>query len=97
MLPLSIVKLSTGGTMPDLTVHVLDDDQEPVSGAKVYLAVEHNMMPNTWLEEYTDDDGEVEFEVPRFTTIDVYVNGDLEIESIAIGDDDDDEDVTVTI
>ena len=37
----------------------------------------------------------IEFEVPRFTTVDVHVNGNVELEDISIGEDD--EDVTVTI
>ena len=81
--------------MPDLTVHVLDDDQDPVEGAKVFVLIHHNIMPDTWLEDRTDSDGETEFEVPRFTTVDVSVNGNKELEDISIGDED--EDVTVTI
>ncbi len=83
--------------MPTLTVNVLDDEQDPVSGVKVFLLVHHNIMPDTWLEERTEDDGEAQFEVPRFTKIDVSVKGNLELEGIDIGDDDDDQDVTITI
>jgi len=81
--------------MPDLTVNVLDDDQDPVVAAKVFLLIHHNFMPDTWLEDRTDDDGEAEFEVPKFTTVDVHVNGNVELEDISIGEDD--EDVTVTL
>ena len=44
--------------MPDLTVNFLDDDDEPVAGAKVFLLIHHNFMPDTWLGDRTDDDGE---------------------------------------
>ena len=83
--------------MPTLIVHVLNDDQEPMEYSKVFLMIHHNFMPDTWLEERTDSEGETEFDVPQFTKVDVYVDGELEIENIDIGDEDDHQDVTVTI
>jgi len=89
--------------MPDLDVHVVSENDKPISGAKVFLQIHHNIMPDTWLEEYTDSEGHAEFDVPRFTNIDIFVDGDLEDdidiaeddEGVTIyidGDDDDDDD-----
>ena len=68
--------------MPRLNVRVVNNNNRPISGAKVFISVHHNIMPDTWLEDYTDDNGRANFEVPRFTNIDLYVNGDLELEDI---------------
>lgn len=80
--------------MGSLTVHVLDEDQEPVTGGRVRL-----IFPSryTHSEEYTDDNGVAEFdEVPWGTTIEVHVNGESQVDTSLDGSDDH-EDVTVTI
>ena len=71
--------------MPNLNVSVVKNNR-PVSGAKVYLSIHHNIMPDTWLEDYTNGSGQADFEVPRFTHVDVYVNGDLELDDINIAE-----------
>jgi hypothetical protein len=81
--------------MPNLNVHVVNTDDDPVPGAKVFILIHHNIMPDTWLEEYTDDEGQADFDVPRFTRVDVSVKGDLELEDISIAESD--KGVTVSI
>ena len=71
--------------MPTLNVHVVNNNSD-VSGAKVFILVHHNIMPDTWLKDSTDASGQVEFDVPRFTNVDIYVNGDLELSDINIAE-----------
>lgn len=78
--------------MGSLTVHVVDDDQNPVSGEKVFC--KFPAIPPTHREEYTDEDGTAEFEDVPVCTVEVYVNGRLQLE-VGVGQNDD-EDVTVT-
>jgi hypothetical protein len=79
--------------MGSLTVHVVDDEENSVPGKKVFCNFP-GIFP-THSEEYTDDDGVAEFDDVPVGTVQVYVNGDLQIE-IGVGQNDD-EDVTVSI
>jgi len=79
--------------MGSLTVHVLDEDENPVSGKRVFCNFP-GIAP-THSEEYTDDDGIAEFEDVPVCTVEVYVDGERQLE-VGVGQNDD-EDVTVTI
>jgi hypothetical protein len=79
--------------MGSLTVHVLDDDGHPVSGKRV--GCHFPGFGPTHTEEYTDDNGVAEFDDVPVCTVEVYVNGDLQVE-IGVGSGDH-EDVTVTL
>jgi hypothetical protein len=76
--------------MGSLTVHVLDDDENPVSGEKVFC----NFSGFTHSEEYTDDQGIAEFDDVPVCDVAVYVSG-KKIE-VSVGQNDH-EDVTFTI
>ena len=82
--------------MGSLTVHVENDDGNPISGKMVVC---HFPGPGgiggTRTEEYTDDDGVAEFPDVPVCTVAVYVNGELQVE-VGVGSGDD-EDVTVTL
>jgi len=83
--------------MGSLTVHVLDEDQNPISGEKVYCifpgAVIGILSLNS--ECYTDDDGIAEFDDVPTGSVEIYVDGSLQLE-IGVGAYDH-EDVTITI
>jgi hypothetical protein len=75
--------------MGSLTVHVVDDEDNPVSGKTVVCH-----FTTTQSEEVTDDGGVAEFEDVPVCTVDVYVGG--EHVEVGVGENDD-EDVTVSI
>ena len=79
--------------MGSLTVHVLDDDGNPVSGKTVTCIFPG--IVGTHSDEYTDDDGLAEFDDVPVCTVKVYVDGHPQVE-IGIGSADH-EDVTVTV
>jgi len=79
--------------MCSLTVHVGEDEENPVSGKKVFCNFPGIFPAHS--EEYTDDDGAAEFEDVPVGTVEVYVNGELQLE-IGVGQNDN-EDVTVSI
>lgn len=81
--------------MPNLNVQVVTENDKPLPYKKVMLLIHHNFMPDTWLEETTDDDGQADFDVPKFTTVDVYVDGDVEDSGISVGDYNDDDSITI--
>lgn len=68
------------------SVRVVDDDGDSVEGAKVFIA-----YPWTWDEDYTDEDGWVEFEKDLMTSngvrAKIHVNGD-EVGEVFIEDGD---------
>lgn len=83
--------------MGSLTAHVFDGDQEPVSEKKVFCnfpgSFLHLLPTNT--TEYTDEDGVAEFDEVPACTVEVFVDGSLQLEVlVAQGEH---EDVTVTI
>lgn len=79
--------------MGSLTVHVLDEDQNPVPGKKVFCHFP-GILP-THSERYTNDDGVAEFDDVPVCTVEVYVDGSLQLE-VGVGSSNH-EDVTVTI
>ena len=81
--------------MPTLTINVVDDDDEPVSGAKVFISIHHNIMPDTWLEDTTDSDGEAQFELEENCGFDISVNHNEEESDLSIGQSD--KDITISI
>ena len=80
--------------MGSLTVHVLDEDGNPISGKRVACHFP-GVIAGTHSEEYTDDDGVAEFSDVPVCTVQVYVNGELQTE-VGVGSGDH-EDVTVTL
>jgi len=83
--------------MGSLTVHVLDEDGDPIRGKRVFCD-----FPGTFLgivgthsESYTDEDGIAEFDDVPVCTVHVYVDGDLQVR-VGVGPGDH-EDVTVTL
>jgi len=83
--------------MGSLTVHVLDDDGDPIVGEKVFVNFVGSFLGivDTNLEEYTDDDGAAEFQDIPVGPAEIYVNGELQ-ESLSIGQNDH-KDITVTL
>ena len=83
--------------MGSLTVHVLDDNGNPIRGKTVFCN-----FPGTFLglvgthsEAYTDEDGVAEFDDVPVCTVEVYVDGELQVEvGVGAGEH---EDVTVTL
>lgn len=82
--------------MGSLTVHVLSDD-DPVRGKRVFVNFVGRVfgLANTHLEDYTDDDGTVEFDDVPPGPVEVYVDGDLQ-STVDVGQNDH-EDVTVSL
>lgn len=83
--------------MGSLTVHVLDEDGNPIRGKKVFCD-----FPGTFLgvvgahgERYTDEDGIAEFDDVPICTVGVYVGGELQVE-VGVGSGEH-EDATVTL
>ncbi len=83
--------------MGSLTVHVLDENGEPVSGKEVFVNFVGSFMGlvDTHLEDYTDSDGTVEFDDVPTGSVEVYVDGDLQV-TVGVGQNDH-EDVTVSL
>ena len=79
--------------MGSLTIHDLNDDQNPVAGKKVFCNFP-GILP-THSTEYTDDNGVAEFDHVPVCTVEVYVDGSLQLE-IGVGPGER-EDVTVTL
>ncbi len=80
--------------MGSLTVHVVDEDGNPISGKRVACHFPR-IVAGTHNDEYTDDDGVAEFDDVPVSTVEVYVNGELQVE-VGVGSGDHEE-VTVTI
>lgn len=81
--------------MATLTVNVEYEDGSPASGIKVTVFHTDGIYPKSYTEDHTDDDGEVEFDVPNYCTADVFAGGDSQLEDIVISGSD--EDVTITL
>ena len=79
--------------MGSLTVHVVDDEDNPVSGQRVFCNFPG--IPPTHSEEYTDDDGIAHFDDVPVCTVQVCVDGDRQLD-VGVGQNDD-EDVTVCV
>ena len=83
--------------MGSLTVHVLDEDQNPIAGEHVFCRFPGTFlgMLDTQSEDYTDEDGVAEFDEVPVCTVEVYVDGELQLE-VGVGEGEH-EDVTVTL
>jgi len=84
--------------MGSLTVHVLDSDESPVSGKRVYCNFVGSHLlgfADSHSESYTDEDGVAEFDDIPVGKVEVIVDGDIQVE-VSVGSSDH-EDVTVTI
>jgi hypothetical protein len=83
--------------MGSLTVHVLNEDQDPIPSKKVvcnFVGSEFGIL-DTDRTEYTDDEGVAEFDEIPIGKVEVYVNGALQL-SVGVGRNDH-KDVSVTI
>lgn len=78
--------------MAKVSVHVQDSDNSPVDGAKVFLDIASD---STWLEDFTNGNGDVDFEVPDYCEINISVNGNVEANISVTGNND--EDVTIEL
>ncbi len=83
--------------MGSLTVHVLDEDGDPVSGEEVYVNFVGSFLgiADTHLSDYTDDDGTVEFDDVPTGSVEVYVGDELQV-TVGVGQNEH-QDVTVTL
>ncbi len=63
--------------MPWLSVHVVNQESEaPCSGERVKIVIHHGgLMPDTSLEDYTDDDGIASFDFDGGSSVDIYAAG----------------------
>ena len=79
--------------MASLTVHVLDEDENPVSDKDVFC--NFLVFPPMHSSRCTDDEGVAEFDDIPVCTTEVYVNGEFQAE-VGVGHSDHKE-ITVTI
>lgn len=79
--------------MGSLTVRVLDEEGNPLSGKKVFCNFPGIL--GTHSKAYTDEDGVAEFDDVPVCTVEVYVGGELQLE-VRVGESDH-EDATVTL
>lgn len=83
--------------MGSIAVHVLDDDGDPVCGKQVFVNFVGSFLgiADTHSEDYTDSDGTVEFDDIPTGSVEVYVDGALQV-TVSVGQNDH-EDVTVSL
>lgn len=83
--------------MGSLTVHVLNDDGDPVRGKRVFVNFVGSFLgiADTHLEDYTGSDGSIDFDDVPTGSVEVYVDGNLEV-TVGVGQNDH-EDVTVSL
>ena len=83
--------------MGSLTVHVVDDDQNPVEGKKVFCNFVGSFIgvADTNSDEYTDEDGTAEFYDVPVSAVEVIIDGQEQM-STSVGQNDH-EDVTISI
>lgn len=74
------------------TVRVIDDDQDPVEGARVMISFT-SMLRGHSTTEYTDSEGRAEFSDYEDGEINVFVNGD----NVGTHYYKDDDEITITI
>ncbi|MFN0277769.1 MAG: hypothetical protein ACKVRN_04110 [Pyrinomonadaceae bacterium] len=68
--------------MSTLTVEV--SNQKPVSGARIFVTVHHNIMPDTWLEDRTDSSSQAKFSIDGYVVVDISVNGRTQKNGISL-------------
>jgi hypothetical protein len=74
--------------MISISVHVEHDDGSNASGKNVYLSI-HSWPAKTWLDGYTDDNGDVDFDMDENDGVEVtfMVDGDeYQTDSVSDGD-----------
>ncbi|MCK9334833.1 MAG: hypothetical protein M0Q99_05920 [Candidatus Cloacimonetes bacterium] len=74
--------------MINFTVHTQWEDGSAATGRKVFLDI-HSWPSSTWLEDYTDDAGDVDFEIDSSGSIEIsfIVDGTTyQTESVENGD-----------
>lgn len=79
--------------MESLTVRVVDDEDDPIAGEEVTIFLTHTIMPQTWLNEHTDDEGRAYFAFDDCVSVDIHVRGECQLESVT----DDGGEVTVSV
>ena len=67
--------------MAYLNVRVVDGNDDPVEGKKVTIFISHTLLPQTWLEDYTDDEGRVYFDFDG-GSVDVHVGGECQLSGV---------------
>ena len=77
--------------MPYLNVRVVDEDDTPVSGARVVIVIYCDTLQNN-LTDHTDNDGIAQFEFDAGISADIWVNGILELLQVGL-----DDEITVSI
>lgn len=77
--------------MPYLNVCIVDEDNTPVSGARVVIVISRDTFPNN-LTIHTDNDGIAQFQFGSGISADIYVGGILELLHVDL-----DREVTVSI
>jgi hypothetical protein len=77
--------------LPYLNVRVVDEDDTPVSGARVVIVIYRDTSPSD-LTDHTDNDGIAQFEFDTGISADIWINGILELLQVGL-----DDQVTVTI
>ena len=68
-----------------LNVRVVDEDDTPVSGARVVIVIYRDTFPNN-LTDHTDNDGIAQFEFDSGISADIHVNGILELLHVGLDD-----------
>ncbi len=83
--------------MGSLTVHVLRNNEEPVTGKRVFVKFIKSFagIGDTTSEDYTDSDGIVEFDDIPTGEVEVIVDGVSQV-NVSVGQNDH-EDVTVSL
>ena len=83
--------------MGTLTVHILDEDQNSIFGANVYCNFPRSFLAvlPTKSECTTDDDGIAEFDDVPVGAVEIYVDGEMQMEIQM--DSGEHKDVTITI
>ena len=77
--------------MSYLNVRVVDEDDTPVSGARVVIVIYRDTFQN-YLTVHTDNDGFARFEFDSGISADIYINGILELLHAGL-----DDEITVSI
>ena len=71
-----------------LTIHVVDDGENPLIGESVKIVIHHGgLFPDTSLEEYTQGYGVTHFYFEGGSSADVYVGGVCQLEAVDVDDD----------
>lgn len=78
--------------MESICVRVVDHNDDPVEGKLVTIFLHHWVLPATYVEDYTNEEGRAYFQFDDCVSVDVHVGGSCQLEEI-----DDEGEVTVCI